>query len=318
VQGKKVFITGMAGYIGSCLCRELEERDWCGRFFGSDVKPIPDSYRKGEFQQIDINDQALVDWIREIKPDMLVHLAFIVDPIHQGDLMNRVNVGGTGNILRAVKEAGVNQALIMSSATAYGAWPDNPVPLKESDPIRQHPHFPYAREKAQLEAMCAEFMSEHPQVALSIVRPCVVFGPNTDNYISGLFTMPVAIKPTEYTPPVQFVHEEDVVQAILTVLEKGGKGAYNLAPPDTMTVPEINDLIHRPTLPMPDWCLKLAFYLTWHLRLPVLKVPPSFIDFVRYPWVVDSTRLTEELGFSFRYSTRKTIEIMLQAKGLID
>jgi UDP-glucose 4-epimerase len=317
MRNRNVFITGMAGYIGSCLCREMDRTQWCERFYGVDVKPPHTTHEKGSFRQMDIHDPSLGEWIRELRPDILVHLAFVVDPIHQEDVMHRVNVEGTRSILKAVSEAGVPQVLVMSSATAYGAWPDNPVPLKESDPIRRHPYFPYARDKAEVEGICAEFAAEHPDRILSILRPCVVYGPSVDNYISGLFTMPLAIAPTDYAPPFQFVHEDDVARAILCVLEKQGRGPFNLAPSDTMSTPQINTLTNRRGVPMPDWAMKIVFRLAWSLRLPILRVPPSFLDFVRYPWVVDSSRLTDELGFRFRYSTTETLEIMLRAKQVL-
>ena len=36
-----------------------------------------------------------------------------------------------------------------SSATAYGAFPDNPMPIAEDWPVRGQPDFSYARDKAE-------------------------------------------------------------------------------------------------------------------------------------------------------------------------
>ena len=317
MEKKRLFVTGMAGYVGGCLCRELGRAEWCGGLAGTDVKVPAVACPEATFRRMDITDPALVGWVRETRPDMVVHLAFIVEPIHDEERMRRTNVEGTRNVLRAVREARVPQLLVMSSATAYGAWPDNPVPLRESDPIRPHPGFSYARHKAEVEADCARFMEEHPEVITSLLRPCVIYGPGVDNYISGLFTLPVAMQPTDHASPFQFVHEDDVVRAVVTVLEKQGRGPYNLAPPDTVTVTEVNAMTGKPSVPMPDWALKAVFRIAWGLRLPFLRVPPAFLDFVRYPWVVDSTRLTEGLGFTYTHSTRETLEIMLRAKGVL-
>ncbi|MFH2098926.1 MAG: NAD-dependent epimerase/dehydratase family protein [Pseudomonadota bacterium] len=177
MKNKRIFVTGMAGYVGGCLGRELDRTDWCERFYGMDLKEPLAKYRKGEFRRMDVNSPALVEWIREVRPDILIHLAFMVDPVHDDALMHKVNVGGTENVLRAVKEAGVPQVLVASSATAYGAWPDNPVPLKESDPIRPHPDFRYAKDKALMEGMLKEFVRDNTGVNLSFVRPCVIYGP---------------------------------------------------------------------------------------------------------------------------------------------
>jgi subtilase family serine protease len=57
--------------------------------------------------------------------------------------------------------------------------------------------------------------------------------------------------------------------------------------------------------------------LIWRLRLPLLGAPAPLLDFLRYPWVLDSSRLTEELGFTFQHSSREALAIMLRAKGML-
>ncbi|MFP4474607.1 MAG: NAD-dependent epimerase/dehydratase family protein [Desulfatibacillaceae bacterium] len=317
MKKKKVFVTGMAGYLGGCLARELDRTYWCGRFHGMDVNVPMAKYKKGEFRQMDINSPALVDWIREIQPDIVVHLAFIVDQVHDETLMHRVNVDGTKNVLRAAREAGVGQVLVASSATAYGAWPDNPVPLKENDRIRAHPTFIYARDKAEVEGVMAEWAKENVGTKLSVIRPCVIYGPNVDNYISGLFTMPLGLGTVGHDPRFQFVHEDDVVGSILHILKKEAAGPFNVAPPDTVSLSEANRICNKPSVPIPDKALEILFKAAWRLRLPVFRVPEPFLDYVRYPWLVDSTRLREELGYEFTYSSRETFEIMLRAKGVL-
>ena len=50
--------------------------------------------------------------------------------------MYDIDVNGTQAVLQAASEAGVKQVLVTSSATAYGAWPDNPEPIAEDWPVR--------------------------------------------------------------------------------------------------------------------------------------------------------------------------------------
>jgi len=316
-MGKKVFITGMGGYIAGVLCRRLSHTAWCERFYGMDVKAPLAKYDQGEFRKMDINAPALVEWVREIKPDVLIHLAFIVDPIPDDALMHRVNVDGTKNALRAAAEAGVPQVLVASSGTAYGVWPDNPVPLKETDEIRPHPTFTYANDKSQVEFLCRDFMREHPDVVMAVIRPCVVYGPLVNNYLSGLLTIPIVTGPRDHNPPLQFVHEEDVAGAIVAILEKGARGAFNIAPPDTITLHEAMAMTRRPSVFLPDWLLTALVKIAWKLQLPLVRAPHSLLDFMRWPWVLDSTRLREEVGYRFRYSTRETVEIMLRAKKIL-
>ena len=62
--------------------------------------------------------------------------------------MYDVDVNGTHNVLEAAAAAGTGQVLVTSS-TAYGAFPDNPVPLTEDDPVRGVAGFSYARDKTE-------------------------------------------------------------------------------------------------------------------------------------------------------------------------
>ncbi len=316
--GKKVFITGMGGYIAGRLCALLDRTDWCESVHGMDVKKPLYKWEKAEFRKMDINSPGLIDWIGELKPDVVAHLAFIVDPIPDEKLMERVNVDGTRNALEACARAGVPKALVASSGTAYGAWPDNPTPLTEDDPIRPHPGFKYANDKSRVEFICREFMDAHPETIMSVIRPCVVYGPLVNNYLSALLTMPVVTGPSHYNPPLQFVHEDDVARAIVTIIEKDGRGPYNVAPPDYIRLREAMKLTGRPSIRLPERGLEIMLGISWRLGLPLVNAPPSLLDFLRYPWVMDSSRLQKELGFEFRYSTRETVEIMLRAKGVIE
>jgi nucleoside-diphosphate-sugar epimerase len=74
-----------------------------------------------------VRDRASVFRLLEReRPDALVHLAFVVNPMHDEQAMYEIDVGGTQNVLDAASTAGTGQLLVTSSATAYGAFPDTP------------------------------------------------------------------------------------------------------------------------------------------------------------------------------------------------
>jgi UDP-glucose 4-epimerase len=293
-------------------------RPWCERIDACDVRPPLDKHPKIVYREQDITDPRFVDWVVERAPDVLVHLAYVLDPIHDETRMTSINIGGTRHALEAAARAGVSKVMVASSGTAYGAWPDNPVPLKETDPIRPHPTFQYAREKAAVEAMCARFADEHPEVVLSIVRPCVLYGPNVRNYLSRLLTgLPVAIGLAGYEPELQFVHEDDVADAMLLILEQSARGAFNIAPPDTLSMGEVLRLTGKRVVRVPERVLAPAIDFMWRHHIPLFGAPSSFLDYLRYTWTLDGTRLREELGFEFRYSSRDALTVMLRAKRVL-
>ena len=64
----------------------------------------------------------------------------------------------------------------LSSATVYGAWPDNQIPLTEDSPLRPNPEFAYAVGKAEAERALAEWAEDHPETKVAVLRPAVTVG----------------------------------------------------------------------------------------------------------------------------------------------
>ena len=134
----RYLITGGSGYIGTRLVDLLSRREDTEKIVIADVVPPRGAYRpKTEFERVDVRDRGMVhSALQRANPDVLVHLAFILNPSHDEGLMYDVDVNGTHNVLEAASEAGTGQVLVTTSGVAYGAFPDNPVPLTEEDPVR--------------------------------------------------------------------------------------------------------------------------------------------------------------------------------------
>ena len=309
---KRIAITGSSGYLGSCLIRRLAEHDPEIRILGLDIVPPanPDGH---EFVRLDIGSPELAAALRSFQPDTVVHMAFVVPPMHNRRKMRAINVGGSRRVLEATATAGAERLLVTSSATALGARPDNPVPLDDSWPGRAGPRFPYAADKVELEAMLAPFAREHPRIAVSCVRPCIVGGPHMDNYLRRLlFDMPIVVLLDRVDSAIQLVHEDDVSATIHQILACRGTGTYNLAPPDAVSLSEIAELTGRRCTSAPFWLGWVLAWAAWKTHFPPHEYPPGFLDFVRYPWLVASNRLAGELGFQFRFSSRETFLGMLE------
>ena len=227
----RYLITGGSGYIGSRLTEILQARDDVEGIVNVDVRPPAGSGSKVEFVRGDVRDFAAIrDLLDRERPDALVHLAFLLNPIRDEARMYDIDVNGTQAVLRAAAEAGTEQVLVTSSATAYGAFPDNPRPIAEDWPVRGQPDFSYARDKAEADRLCQLWALEHPERVMTIVRPYIVFGPNVDNYISRGWErsafMPIMDGVDE---EFQLVHENDVVSAIAGLLDAKAGGAFNVA-----------------------------------------------------------------------------------------
>ena len=308
-------ITGGSGYIGSRLVDRLSRREDTELIVICDVAP-PRIYKpKTQFEHVDVRDrQRMHAVIERAQPDALVHLAFIFNPIHDERVMYDIDVNGTHNVLESAAEAGTQHVLVVTSVAAYGAHPDNPVPLTEEDPVRGVAGFSYARDKTESDRICQLWAAQHPDRIMTIVRPCTVFGPNVDNYLLRLWTkQPVAFDVGGLDNQIQFVHEDDVVEAISGLLLGRHEGAFNLAGDGVMTLRECAEVVGAPIRKLPLWAYRSLAKAMWGVR--AFEAPPGSIDFMLHPWIISNEKLKRTLGWTPRHTSRETFEITMRAHG---
>jgi UDP-glucose 4-epimerase len=315
----RYLITGGSGYIGGRLIDELSGRDETELIVDVDVKPPRRQWPKTEFVKGDVRDGAAIKSLLERHEiDAIVHLAFILNPIRDEAMMYDVDVNGTQAVLQAASEAGTKQVLVTSSATAYGAFPDNPKPIAEDWPVRGAPDFSYAKHKADSDRICQLWALENPDAVMTIVRPSIVFGPNVDNYIVR------AIQNNPFIPILdgvdeefQLVHEDDVVTALFALLDGKHPGAFNLAGDGLLTWRRSAELIGKKTREVSLKNMKRFSGMLWRLHIPRTEAPPGNLDFIRYPWVVSTEKLKSTAGWQPQYDTLETYKVTMRSKGLL-
>ena len=313
----RYLITGGSGYIGSRLVDHLSGRDQTEAIVVADVRP-PASFRpKTAFAQLDVRDKAAArDLLMRERPDCVVHLAFLLNPIHDEAAMYDVDVNGTQNVLEAASAADVQHMLVTSSTTAYGAFADNPVPLTEDDPVRGAPDFSYARDKAESDRLCQLWALEHPERVMTIVRPCIVFGPDVDNYIVRLWLkQPFRADFGMADQPLQFVHVDDVAEALILLLEGRHPGAFNVSADGYISVVEAAEVLGLKTRRVPYRLFKKLAAGLWRARMS--EAPAGQLEFVIHPWVASNEKLKKATGWSPRWTSREVFELTMRAKGKV-
>ena len=308
---RRIAITGSSGYVGGCLLRHLREHYPDADILGLDIVD-PSNPAAHEFLKLDMRDAAFADALRKFAPDTLIHMAFVVPPMHNEVRMHDINLRGSRNVLAAAADIRPKRLMICSSATALGARPDNPVPMDDRLPIRADIGFRYAADKVELETITASYAAAHPDTCVSWVRPCVVAGPNCDNYLSRLLLeCPIVAKLDGADTPLQLVHEDDVSAACRMILERGATGPFNICPVDALPLSVIAERTRRRQMSLNFRLAKFLAGLGWWSYFPLHEYPPNFLDFVRYPWVAAPNRLRDELGFAFQYTTDSTLDVMV-------
>ncbi|MBC7247308.1 MAG: NAD-dependent epimerase/dehydratase family protein [Actinobacteria bacterium] len=308
-----VAVTGCSGYIGSRLLHYMDGSDRVSRILGIDLNPPRYQTPKMDFHRLDVRDPRLADLFVRNEVEKVVHLAFIVNPLHDDGLMHDIDVNGTRNVLAATAACGAGHLVIASSSSAFGAFPDNPEWLTEKDHPRRMTNYTYASDKYEVEMICRLFKDDHPGVKVALVRPCIVYGPNVDNYLSRFIVrLPFLPAVGDDRPEMQFVHEDDAAEVFMRVLELEEEGFFHACGEGTVNVKEIAELAGKRIIPLPPAVAYPAVDLLWKLRAPLIEGPSGMLDFIRYRWTISDTLTREVLGLGPRRSSRDVVRLMIE------
>ncbi|MFP5299318.1 MAG: NAD-dependent epimerase/dehydratase family protein [Actinomycetota bacterium] len=327
--GLTVAVTGPTGDIGRAFIRALERAPEIERIIGmarSPFDPATEGWTKTEYLQGDILDRAAVDPL--IKgADVVVHLAFLI--FGADERSREINLQGSRNVFEATVDAGAERLIYTSSVAAYGFHDDNPEMLHEDVPARGTPEHYYSAQKAVVEEMLAN-VTGHADVDVYVFRPCIVAGPTALSLIQNIpyvqmsdkipdpirramGAMPL-LRPVIPDPgiPFQLVHEDDVAPALLAaVLGGGSPGAYNLAGDGDITTSDLARALGWYALPIPEIAIDAT--VTIVSKLPLLPTKASWINALRVPVLMDTSKAKRELGWEPRYDSLDTLAATVQA-----
>jgi UDP-glucose 4-epimerase len=301
---KNILITGISGYVGTTLAQALIDDDRVSTIVGTDIREPSITDPKLTFYRHDIR-RPMADMMMSHGIDTVIHAAYVLPPLHDTAAMESINVSGTRNVLAAAARTGVGHLLVTSSATAYGFHADNPIPLKETDPLRGNADFTYAKNKREIEGIIDRFRQVHPQVGITVLRPCFVVGPTMNNPLSDHLKKPFVVLPKE-TMPLQFVHETDLMRAILHCLTHRVCGTFNIAGAGTVTVADMVRIMGNRPVWVPSRLLDPLNQVAWNLRLHFLtRFPSPALGLFRHSWVAAPERFIQRTGFTYRYDSRR-------------
>lgn len=174
-------ITGIAGFIGSSIARELlargEQVRGVDNFATGKQANLAEILNRIDFQQSDITDlDAMHKACAGV--DFVLHQAAIpsvpksvLDPLGS----NRANVDGTANVLVAARDAKVKRVVYAASSSAYGDTPT----LPKYEAMKPDPISPYAVAKLASEHYMTSFFRCYGLETVSL-RYFNIFGPRQD------------------------------------------------------------------------------------------------------------------------------------------
>jgi UDP-glucose 4-epimerase len=321
LSGRRLFVTGGAGYLGSALVAALAPRLQAGEFervVASDVRDVPAHRRLSGVEYVvhDVRAPGLAALLAARGIDTVVHLAAIVTPGAKSnrELEYAVDVLGTRNVLEACVASGVRQLVVTSSGAAYGYHADNPEWLTEDDPIRGNEAFAYSHHKRLVEEMLADYRRAQPQLRQVVLRVGTILGETTRNQITALFERPRLIAIRGARSPFVFVWDQDVVGSIEHAIRTDAAGIYNVAGDGALSIEQIAARLGKRCVHLPAGLLRGVLAVLRPLGLS--QYGPEQVDFLRYRPVLANDRLKNGLGYTPRMTSAEVLDFYCRTHQL--
>jgi len=284
---ERVVITGVDTPLGRRVARRVAQ-DPGARVVGLAGGPVADLPAEVDVRRVDLRHDDVKPHLEHVAA--LLHLATSV-PASPTAATDDVDVAR--RVLDAAGDAGVPHVVVLSSATVYGAWANNPVPLTEDAPLRPNPGVPFAAERAEIERLTAEWREAHPGSTAAALRPARAAAPGDHDWLVRVLRPAPTVPETADEPPVQFVDLDDVAAAVDVARRRRLDGAFNVAPDGSIPGDEVRSLVGvPPKVPLPERIASRV--LRWGFRWGLGPTPPELVPYVLHPWVVAADRLRAE------------------------
>ena len=304
---EKVLITGIAGGQGRLLARRLREKfEVCGvDRVGWDGAP-----RGVTVHVVDIRKKKFEDVIRIEMPSALVHLGFIRH--FRGSESERydTNVRGTRQLLDHCIHHGVQNVVVVSSSYVYGAFPENPYYLDEDSPLSASREYPEIRDLVEVDTLASAYLWRYPHLRTCVLRPVSVLGAYVHSMMGQYLKQSWIPTVMGFDPMLQFIHEEDVSEAIALALEHGLQGVFNVTGPGEVPLHTAIRETGGTAVPVPEPLLRAVFdrAFRWGLQ----AIPPGALDYIKYPVTVAGERFVEATNFRPLFGLKEIFESVVR------
>ena len=299
----RVVVTGATGNVGTSVVRRLSADPAVTSIVGL-ARRAPDvDLPKTRWVAADVSGDDLAPAFDGA--DVVVHLAWLIQPSHRLDVLEATNVAGSKRVFDAAAAAGAGAVVYASSVGAYSPGPKDTA-VDESWPTDGIGTSFYSRHKAATERLLDAFEEAHPDVRVVRLRPGLIFKGEAASGIRRLFLgrliPPQLLRPSllPFVPRTdrlvfQAVHTDDVAEAYRLAVVGSARGAFNIAAEPVLDPDELGRILHARPVPVPAAVLRLVADLSWRAHLQ--PTPPGWVDLAVDVPIMDTARARRELGW---------------------
>ncbi len=288
-----VAVTGAATAVGDRIVRALLARSAVGTAIGTVVglgaeRGAADGVH---WRLVDLDSPDLATSLRGV--DALIHVAASTDLAADVRMSARTRreraIRQIQTVVISAAAAGVGRLVVVTSAMTYGASPANAVPLPEDAPLAADPDEGQVGDLLAVEQVLRAAAEVHPGLAITVVRPAALVGPDIDTVITRHFEAPRLLTIKGGCPAWQFCHVEDLATALVTTVELGLGPVVTVGSQGWMTQAEVEAVSGMHQVELSE-SMALGIGQRLH-RVGILPFPPSDLAYAVYPWVVSSATL---------------------------
>lgn len=299
----RIVVTGIAGSMGRLLTKKLHRT---GRYeiIGIDRRSFEDRPEDIAHRRVDLRSKRTRDVFRSNRVDALVHLGLMHDPRRSPREHHQWNVVGTQSLLEYCRHYRVPKVVVLSSAVIYGPRPENDQFLTEDAPLLAAQDDPDTMTLVEADMLASSFFWKYSEGETVILRPVHVLG-HVANAASNYLRMEKIPVLMGFDPMMQVIHEADVVEAVLSALDPGIRGIYNIVGPTEVPLSVLVREAGHPTFPIPHLVAPFVAKLFWRLgRAPFRGTE---LGHLRYVCMVDGSRAARDLGFRARHTVKDAV-----------
>jgi nucleoside-diphosphate-sugar epimerase len=195
---------------------------------------------------------------------------------------------GAADMLAGLERA--EHLVVVSSAMVYGAWENNPVPLTEEAVLRPDTEFRYATQLAAVEQMADDWRRSVPGRTVAVLRPVVPLAANGTSGLARALAAGMGQRFAVDDPPAQFLHLDDLADAVVLAAADRLDGVFNVAPDGSIPAAQVRALAGaRPRVQLPDRMSEVVTSLRWRFQRG--PIPPGLRSYTHSPWLVANDRL---------------------------
>ncbi len=305
----RVVVVGATGNVGTSVLEALAGEADVHEVIAVARRRPERTYARTTFVRADITRSELAPVVRGA--DVVVHLAWLIQPGRDESVTQAVNVAGSERLFRAAARENVPAVVYASSVGAYSLGPKDRL-VDESWPTHGISTSFYSRHKAAVERQLDRLERERPEMRVVRMRPGLIFKCEAASEIRRLFAGPLLpgmlvrerlIPLIPDTPRLRFqaVHSLDVGDAYRRAIVGDARGAFNLAADPVLDPGQLASLLHARRVKVPAQAIRAAAAITFALRLQPSE--PGWVDMALGVPLLDSGRARRELGWEPRHSS---------------